>query len=245
MQRSKIKNKTLFVAALSVYFGLLIVGAPPQILAQTALPQLVRQEIENDGEPESLTPKDDDYNALLKSDYSRYFVEFVENLQKEAKVRGFQNNQYFSLEHTKVHPCSADEWRGGYNFTVQDDSSVWTYSSLLVLTRSHDFGRLADCLFTEEVKSGRGETVTLKVRNNADGLMFEVIVTKSSARNADFLADNLNQVFPVKAAENDSEIPKLIYENTTAHAEKDQVFIVTRLPRAGLDSLLKADEKAK
>ncbi len=39
------------------------------------------------------------------------------------------------------------------------------------------------------------------------------------------------------------QVPKVFYDNTHSFAENDQVFIITRLPRAGLVSLLSTDAK--
>ena len=56
-------------------------------------------------------------------------------------------------------------------------------------------------------------------------------------------ADNLRSLYERKA-NSENAIERLIYSNTEVSVSNDQIFVVTRLPRAGLDSLVQADEKA-
>src|SRR6185436_16216295 len=79
--------------------------------------------------------------------------------------------------------------------------------------------------------------VSLEVYPYIAGIKLLISFEKNSARDASFLAENLNTQFFLKACRDNYSV-KQIYINTQAISTNNQVFIVTRLPRASIDELL-------
>ncbi|MFN2456529.1 MAG: hypothetical protein ABR577_20250, partial [Pyrinomonadaceae bacterium] len=75
-------------------------------------------------------------------------------------------------------------------------------------------------------------------RLDAKELVVNVSVKKQSPQIAAALTRDLESTFRLYAARSGTALRQKIIENTTFRTENDQVFIVTRFPRAGLNSLL-------
>ena len=82
------------------------------------------------------------------------------------------------------------------------------------------------------------------VELNKNGFLSSFDFKKSTAGKAKIFAEELQKVFLIKEKYSPTLSAQLIYANTTAVTENNQVFIVTRLPRASIDEFLKEDAKA-
>ena len=89
---NKLHNRTLFVAALSVYFGLIIVGAPPQVLAQN-------QSLGNKTAVQSLVGQN------LYADVLKNLVVDLDRLAKEGK---YSWNEEINSEYEGFSICESD-----------------------------------------------------------------------------------------------------------------------------------------
>ena len=248
MQR-KIHNQTLFVAALSVYLGLLIVGAPPQVLAQAAL--TTKLEEAKTERLQTKEPDEDDFcvglhesaQAQLKRDSLKLetvseFISLIQALSLEANnklpFRDFTLDYGYSRGRQStgivpIQPYSTDgknilEVVKPFRLIVQEKGSNFS-----------DFFPLRCCDRTNFYLTAQfNETeVNAKIKFPIGYQELSQSFARSYQSGIDFLRCQKRN------------LPEaVIYQNTEATSENDQVFIVTRLPRAGLDALSKANEKA-
>lgn len=232
MQR-KIHNQTLFVAALSVYLGLLIVGAPPQVLAQT----LKAQEVLDCGETS------EDVRQLRSIQLVEPLQKLAEDLQKLIQIHklDFKYNDshyYFSQDFIQTET--------GTVHSATRSSNRWidlVFQNFVEEARDSGLAALPD-FFTDTKSKIREKHQSFNVVITKSGFEISVSFKKASSDQATAIADNLRQAFFVNGCEETRPQAKQVYENTKVTVENDQIFIVTRLPRAGLDALIKADEKA-
>ena len=78
-----------------------------------------------------------------------------------------------------------------------------------------------------------------QLKANKDGLLSKLNFTPSEIKRTTHFLLSFNQVLNFQSCKSQNSPEKLIYENTKVSTVNNQVFIVTRLPRASIDSLLK------
>jgi hypothetical protein len=239
---NKLHNRTLFVAALSVYFGLLIVGAPPQVLAQTS-------KTINNAERVFVPQKDfQSLNFINKNGDSsgrtlaEAFEQFFKGVENDAVVKSLLSNAEIELRSTAS--------RGYY---IEDSPPP-----IGLLIDSKNLEKLDEAQITAVVRNSfhfnlaeyTDRLILISVNEVDFSITPDEIVLKTSTiwgtENKDKVAgfaDSLRRLYERKA-NSESATERLIYSNTTVSVRNDQIFIVTRLPRAALDSLVQADEKA-
>ena len=233
MSNSKNYNSILFITTLSVYFGLVLVGATPSVLAQqAALTQ--KFEISNEREIEDDLDKNPD-DLLVSS-----IIDLVSELNEFSKKGIFDWDAKNDYQVENFRFCESDNLRsfmGGGTFKQQVfrrlDNNVET---------------LARKLFAWETKLGLGDfhshvlEFNLTSENKSLRLKFELKNEneKSPKVFADELQSNLNQI----TLKSSLRKKNVVAENTKITFENNQVFIVTNLPRAAIDELL-ADKDAK
>jgi hypothetical protein len=223
--QNKFHNRTLFVAAISVYLGLLIVGAPPHLLAQQVSKEkqrkLVEQSSHHSTDRRFPLPSDEviielgkviaenatDINSTHFSYKTDYFGARAINLQILISQGSPQIIEYLrktsadlGLDQELISPLASLPYRSFfYNFQANQAE--------IVVETVYGFDNL------KEASNFAESHVSLI--NNALAM----------SKNKGLLeSDSLGEV-------------RIQHKN-------NQVFIVTRLPRAGLDALLKAGEKA-
>jgi hypothetical protein len=98
---------------------------------------------------------------------------------------------------------------------------------------------LEDCLPSKKIGEVKERNSKVKLSFDSSDLKIEISGQKISPEKAEWLAKNFNKIFALKIRENaDKPATKQICENTKAVSENNQIFIVTRLPRGSIDSLL-------
>jgi hypothetical protein len=249
---SKLHNRTLFVAALSVYFGLLIVGAPPLVLAQTAKSSIVEGILKDEklkkryDEDESfrraidctvikprITKKgsaeklEDNYSiedfAVILADFSQYSVCMSpENFGVRVEISYTNSPQFLSGAKLGYLPSTKNHWLNGI---------LVTYGESLGNSLPH---------LREAGKKYFQIDFAVTPENLSSIARFE----QSSGEQAQAIADSFQIYLSNAKAANKNNPEAILLENTKISFENNQVLVVTNLPRAGLDSLLKADEKA-
>jgi hypothetical protein len=251
---NKLHNRTLFVAALSVYFGLLIVGAPPQILAQQAK-TASRIIVKQSGYAAECDPPE------LSNEASRRFEKFF-------ALQGGSDGAPYPLPTTLEQYWANDEenMRGFYDLEVRlifETKDQPPQYSIKIKTdhKNPDGSPRADELVEDAIRVA--EILGLhqcQIGNNCSPLTFKLRFDKaellSSIEYPQFSSEqaiNFAQAYQLlidediclnKDSATDS-ISKLLHDNTLVRAEANKVLVVTRLPRANLDKIFaKAGEKA-
>jgi hypothetical protein len=114
----KTQNQTIFVAALSVYIGLLIVGAPPQNLAQTA------KSVCNKSDAQDLTNQD-----------------FYANVENELLTLLLKNSINKFAEDFCQSALVQTDWRGTFKLFIKTDNAKLTVK---IQPRKHGLSQNAD-----------------------------------------------------------------------------------------------------
>lgn len=196
MSKTKSYNQIIFITTLSVYLGLVLVGASPQVLAQAALTNKfeLKDQIE---QKDDLDKKPDEQTDEFSQQYDVLLTKLLEN----SKVSG-----EYKIEVSAY--VEEDDLLQDYLFKHQNDFHLlsWSYQ-----------------LNSKEFISNLKFEINKNTRN-------------SFGKIAEF-KQKFSQFCKLESAKNNNK--KLIYENTTVTSADNQVFIVTRLPRGSIDSLLK------
>jgi hypothetical protein len=195
MTNRKNYNSILF---LTVYFGLVLVGGSPHVLAHAATNALfdIRNEIESKDDWDN---KPDDSCEKLKSDLTGQDIQFIEDYAKlvSAALKKYPSN-------------STIEMLGGVN--------------------NKDFPSLSKDLSIN----------FFQLKSSKDGLLSQINLNAiDETRNATSFALAFSQILNAQYCKSQNLPEKVIYENTKITSQNNQIFIVTRLPRASIDSLLK------
>lgn len=219
-------NSLIFLTTLSVYLGLVLVGTPP-ILAQAALTQKI--EVRNEAEiKDDLDKKPDDEKALS------IYASTLENLLILAKD--------FSSKNAEKLGNNAYEFDCVYNVTTSGrgttcKGTTGTGGSGLFTS---DFIPSFEQLHKVFPHSSEKDIPQVRINLILSGEEFSLKTTftqdlnDQAARYQNFYDAGLLRIKLLR-----SDSPQITtFSNTSISFENNQVFIVTRLPRASIDELL-------
>lgn len=225
MSKSKSYNRIVFLTTLSVYLGLVLVGGTACNLSPAALTKSfdIKNEIEFKDDFDNNPDKD--FPAL----FAQLLNDIKENAETEKIALPIQTN--FSVNGTFSNSSYGDGGAGGGGLgsTISDKNlNLLVQNAINQNFRPKAFG-LADQITDSKI-------IKFDFQANNNDWSLKTSLTKTNA--AQF-AEFLNHKFSVAAENSKNDLTKQIYENTIVSAENNQVFIVTRLPRGSIDSLLK------
>lgn len=238
----------MILTTLGVYLGLLVVGgAAPQTFAHSATTrnfELVDEiELKDD-----LDNKPDDERSPVHMSLQNYLQDIEVFFARLGRLKGsgkfdLENDDFEVAQSTQL-PCVAANRTGSYTaakFELRNESLRSTLESFSKLLT--DGYSLADCL--PNARFGDTEATNSKFDFKLDktGFFVHVSVKKRSPQDAAYLASDLAKTYARLKSVEPSAGRLAIYEATTFKSQNDQVFIVTRLPRAGLDPLLATNAK--
>ena len=248
MNTRKNYNSIVF---LTVYLGLVLVGATPQVLAQAAMTRQFDIKTEIEFKDDLDKNPDDDVQSLLdklEKDYftiDKYFGEiedFLIDLKKLNSIEKFDLDDKFQAIETRSMPCFVNGDPVGVStkeFNVNNNRWLTPALTDAVNDLENYTNFLEDCLSSQRFREAKERNSTVKLIFNSEELKIEISGQKDSSQKALQLAVNFNKVFAIKLSKiTDRPVIKYLYENTKAISENNQVFIVTRLPRASIDELL-------
>jgi hypothetical protein len=239
MSKTKSYNQIIFITTLSVYLGLVLVGASPQVLAQAALTN--KFELKDQIEQKDDLDKKPEGNPNLRE---VRIDEAISVLLKELNEFENENPTYFKVEGDFYKRRELDFEFGNL---PQINNSVVSRNQKLDLI----FKNFFDAIDSEQLRHLADFTKKGSSKKTSKSLLFEVYPTlesslkllisfeKDSTEKATYLENLLNIEFAFRANKAKTYLSKKIYENTKAVSQSNQVFIVTRLPRGSIDSLLK------
>jgi hypothetical protein len=237
MSKTKSYNQIIFLTTLSVYLGLVLVGASPQVLAQAALTSKfeIKDQIEK---KDDLDKKPDDELKTISEGFNGYLdnlERFILNLQKLNQIEKFDDDT-FQIDAKTSMPCGVGGNPVLHATTTSFDDPNWL--RLAFLDFNYDVFH-SDCLPSTDFGKYKAQNSSLQANYDKSLLTISVTVEKDLPQKAKQFSDKFNQAIKLYKLGEDKPIVKVLYENTTVTAENNQVFIVTRLPRAAIDSLIK------
>lgn len=246
MNTRKNQNSILFLTTLGVYLGLLVVGgAAPQVFAHSATTRAfeITDEIEI---KDDLDKKPDDERSPVHMSLENYlddierFISALRGLRKKELFDSSINT--FSVAQGTQLPCVAANKVGSYTVNEFVTSNEDLRKTLEWFSkRLTDGYSLGDCLPNDRYGSKETHDSKFNFKLDRDSFIIEVAVKKTSTENAKLLAADLANTHRQLKIASANAVLLRIYEKTTFRSENDQVFVVTRLARADLDSLLAND----
>ena len=245
MSNRKNYNSIVFLTTLSVYLGLVLAGgATPTVLAQAALTRDfdLKKEIvlEDDLDKKPDDEKTDDYAGSLQN-YLEEIESFVFHLQKLHKKELFNlDRDSFTIIRQINVACNVEgDPAASTSFTKSvDNPRLDAEVTDAVAIISDNWGRLSDCVKDEKRENFFSTGSKLKVFYDNAQLRIEISAPKLTKQRAEFLAEKFKQEYSLYKPDGLKGRVKTVYENTSFNSENNQVFIVTRLPRAAIDDAL-------
>ena len=239
---NKLHNRTLFVAALSVYLGLLIAGAPPQVLAQTSKTISNSERVivpQKDFQSLNYVNKNGDSSGRSLGEA---FEQFFKGIENDAVIKSLLSNPDLELQSRASRAYYIEDFPLPIYLSVNSKNIEKLDEALIAgLVRNSFHFNLAES--ADKLVLISVNEVDFRITQNEIVLKTSTIWGIENQPKVAGFANNLRSLYQRKA-NSESEIERLIYSNTEVSVSKDQIFVVTRLPRAALDPHLKADEKA-
>jgi hypothetical protein len=239
MSKTKSYNQIIFLTTLSVYLGLVLVGASPQVLAQAALTS--KFDIKDQIEKKDDLDKKPNENDLFATEINKLVTEL--NSLSEKKVFDWELKNHYEIEGLGF--CESDNspsFLASSSFKLGPEGSQTEIS----LAIDNIAVEIAQNILKRKRKLGFKEHYSQSIDYN---LAFEgkTLEIKLGIENkTETVANLISKEFTTYLHQltSSKRLPKekLIAENTTVTAENNQVFIVTRLPRAAIDSLINAKQ---
>lgn len=231
-------NQILFLMTLSVYMGLVLAGGASPALAQAAMAKgfELKTELEVKDDLDKKPPEDQEDLHSFLDEYLANSADFLTTLHHFNQSKKFDaDRDKFSVSKTRYTFCDQD--RVDASFQWESESELEIILALSLKGKSS----LADCIFNPQYQADQKTANTrLKVSYDKLFLKIEYSAKKRSQQSAEDLSVLLsNSVLSWKPSI-DASFTKSFQENTKVISTNDQVFIVTNLPRAGLDELLAA-----
>ena len=219
-------------------------GGTPNVLVQAALTQKIT-EIQSKVEDES-DDKDcwDDASQevvnLLNSDFlADEILRFISDLQNLTKIGKYEKGERFDLQ----FEYKATE--GGIAQTSYPSSSSGNkWIRLAASERVEGLTLNSYYRYDQELEVNTSHS-EIKLASEDGNLIVKISSEFQAKDAAKESAELYNKTFEVGSCSRYvDEKEKIIYQNSKASFENNQVFIVTRLPRGSLEKLHKQDAKA-
>lgn len=246
MKDYKPNNSVLILATLGVYLGLVLVGATP-VLGHAATTRVfeITDEVEV---KDDLDRKPDDERSPLAISIGNYYADleyFLANLEKLQKSGKFDLAvDTFEISQSTALPCVAGNKVGSYTAETLFTSNSALRSTLeLASKRITDGYAFADCTPSEKFPGQEATHSKFTLKLTADGLVLEVSGVKKSAAEADAYHRQLAAAWDQFRTTAKDPAPKYISDGTVLSVTGTKILVVTRLPRAALNTLLAKDAK--
>jgi len=240
LSNRKSQNSILVLATLGVYFGLVLAGATPQVLASAAMTRQfdVKDEIEV---KDDLDTKPDDERSPVTASVQiyledvEYFLASLQKLKNKGEFDPAKDTFYYSQN--AFLPCVDSNIAGSYTPIRFDSSRESSRRPLENFSRGMIYGySLGDCL-PNDAFQGISATDTRFSFDLDKAFLVKVAIKKQSPQRAAQLRLEIESTVKLYSTRTATKLRKSIIRNTTFRTENDQTLVITRLPRAGLVSL--------
>lgn len=229
-----------------MYLGLVLVGATP-VLGHAATTRVfeITDEIEV---KDDLDKKPDDKRSPLEMSIGNYYADIeylLYSLERLKKAGRFDlAADTFELAQATALPCVANNKVGSYVAETLLTSNKELQPLLEGTTKriTDGFG-FADCIPSDRFARQEATHSHFVLKLNADGLSLEVSGVKKSAVEADAYLKELTAAWDQFRATAKDPAPKYISDGTVLSVTGTKILVVTRLPRAALNTLLAKDAK--
>lgn len=242
MSNRKNYNSILVLTTLGVYFGLVLVGAAPQILASAAMTRQfdVKDEIEV---KDDLDTKPDDERSPVSVSVEiylqdvEYFLASLSRLASKGKLNPLTDS--FNVVQNTMLPCVDNSVAGRYTPIRFESTSDAVRPAMDLFSRAMVYGySLGDCLPSNEF--GGLEAIDSQFNFQLDRKTFEVKIAlkKQTPQRALELLQQLQSTLKLYSTRQNTKLRKNIIDRTSFRVENERVLVITSLPRGSLNSLL-------
>lgn len=228
------------IVFLTVYLGLVLVGASPQVLAQAAMTRqfdikteiVVEDDLDKKPDDEKL-----DFAKILENYYDDV-EDFLKDLQKLHKIEKFDlDYDTFEIFESGFVPCDVDGDPVDHAEQQLRIDNDWLKAAVTdARYKFANYKFLSDCLKNGKFENYLSTNSKFKLLYDETDLILEISALKLSKQRADFLAEKFNQAYGIYEVDKENNFVKTIHQNTSFKSENNQVFIVTRLPRGSIDA---------
>lgn len=254
MSSKKGQNSILLLTTLGVYLGLLMAGATPGVIAQQAALTRnfdiqdeieVKDDLDNDPEDCSENALDRATQLLNFDIVSNGILDFINDFDQLTKIgkTSWSENFEFEFHQKTTEGGIVSTWHSGHSGNRWAQLSASENVEGLVSSTC----RGSDCAYYRYDHDLKTNAKVDKVTYRLDGneLLVQIEIEQQNDARAEELAKIFGEAFRIGTCSRIYSTPQqqLIYRNTSSSFSNGQVFIVTRLPRAGLDALLAKDAK--
>jgi hypothetical protein len=247
LNQRKHQSTIIVLATLGVYLGLALTGAAPQILSQAAMARQfdVKDETEKkddlDNKPdEKRTPVAVSVQVYLED--VEYFLASLGRLK--AKGQFDPRKDTFNVSQSALLPCVDSNIAGRYTPVRFASTSLASRPVLDRFSRGMAYGfSLGDCVANNEFNGITAADSRFTFGLDEKSFSVTIAVKKRSPQRALDLVRELESTLALYAERDNGALRQNVVSGTAFRAENDQVFVITRLPRAGLESLLAIDAK--
>ncbi|MGE3465584.1 MAG: hypothetical protein AB7J13_01515 [Pyrinomonadaceae bacterium] len=242
MTNTRSKNSIIALATLGVYIGLLMAGGTPVLGHQAAMTRNfdVKDELEL---KEKLDKKPDDERSPVTASVQiflediEYFLASLERLR--SKGRFDPNHDKFYVAQNTLLPCIDSNLAGRYTPVRFETTSADSRRALEYFSRGMQYGYLlGDCVVNAEFNGVNAAESRFSFGLDDREFQVNVSVRKDSPQRAAALAREVEASMRLYSGDGSPAIRRRLIETTAVRSANDQVSVVTRLPRAGLVSLL-------
>jgi hypothetical protein len=244
LSKAKNHNSILFLTTLGLYLGLVMAGASPQVLAQAATARNfdIKDEVEFkddlDKKPDTDEP---DLSSFALQDYLGGVEGFLNDLRYLHQINGFDSaRDEFDQTQGTGDICKiggAAPIRGEVSRSDKETLERVVNDALYSLT---EYDAFADCLPRRSIPGRGNRTMDVQVAYDTSALIVKISIDKSSPERAELMVGDLVRVLDGLPLNGRNATVKTIAKNTFFSFQNNQVFIVTRLPRGSIDSLLRS-----
>ena len=229
----KAQNSVLLLTTLGVYIGLLVAGgAAPQVLAHSA----TTRNFEITDEIEATDRLDDKPDADAVTEQFAISLEEIYRVAAEISAenpQGVENGQYDFHYFVTVYP------NGGYFLLSKPEFNTG------LRTKSGRYGTPLSKLYDAFLPRTREKHEKLRIdfALTPTGLEFRANLFVENEGAARDISASLSHALTTRKEREIDARKALLYGDTKISFDRNQVTIVTRLPRASLDPLLAKDAK--
>ncbi len=232
------------LTTLGVYLGLVLVGATP-VLGHAATTRVfdVTDEIEI---KDDLDRKPDDKRSPLAISIGNYYADleyFLVTLEKLQRAGKFDlASDTFEVSQSTALPCVAANKIGSYTAETFVLANAALRSTLeFTGKRLTDGYGFADCVASDRFAGQEATHSRFVLKLTSEGLSIEVSGVKKSQTDAHIYLRDLNAGWNQFREQGKETVKAQISKGTTLASSGSKILVVTRLPRAGLISLLAKD----
>lgn len=230
-----------------MYLGLVLVGATP-VMGHAATTRHFEIADEIEVKDDLDRKPDDNKRSPLEISIGNYYadIEFLlsslERLKKNGKFD--LGVDTFELSQASALPCVADNKVGSYLaetlFTSNKALQPLLEGTTKRITDGYGF---ADCVPSDRFAGQEATHSHFVLKLTPDGLTLEVSGVKKSAAEVAAYLRELTAAWDQFKAEAKEPVQKQISDGTKLSFSGTKILVVTRLPRAGLETLFAKDAK--